>query len=174
MKDFDFISHNSWKAKIFISCFPGLNEQKIFDSELMDQTLESIAKLGCTNIISLVESHEIEDICGLDFFSDQFKKHDFTWHHLPIVDYEIPDKAFMENWGNTYPGLLNELKNGNNIFIHCKGGIGRSGTVAAMFLIESGTENSHSILAVRSKRQGAIENEKQEDFVRSFEPRRIS
>ena len=68
MKDFDFISHNSWKAKIYISCFPGLNEQKIFNPELMEQTLESLAKLGCTNIISLVESHEIEDICGLDFF----------------------------------------------------------------------------------------------------------
>ena len=174
MKDFDFISHNSWKAKIYISFFPGLDEQKIFNPELMDLTLESLFKSGCSNIISLVESHEIEDICGLDYFSDQFKKHDFIWYHRPIVDYEIPDKAFMEDWGNTHPALVYELRNGNNIFIHCKGGIGRSGTVAAMFLIESGTENSNSIMVVRSKRQGAIENEKQEDFVRSFEPRRIS
>tara|TARA_Y100000813_G_C24079482_1_gene312688 strand:+ start:570 stop:764 length:195 start_codon:yes stop_codon:yes gene_type:complete len=60
------------------------------------------------------------------------------------------------------------------LFIHCKGGIGRSGTVAAMFLIVSGMENEQSILEVRSKRQGAIENEKQENFVGSFDPGNIS
>ena len=174
MKDIDFISYKSWKGKIYISCFPGLNDQQIFSHELINQTLTSLSKLGCTSIISLVESHEIEDICGLEYISYQFKKHDFTWYHLPIVDYGIPEKMFMENWWDTYQTLMNELNKGNNIFIHCKGGIGRSGTVAAMFLMESGMENSHSILEVRSKRQGAIENEKQEDFVRSFEPRKIS
>ena len=174
MKDFDFISHNSWKANIYISCFPGLNEQKIFDPELMEQTLESLVKLGCTNIISLVESHEIEDICGLNHFTHQINKHDFTWHHFPIKDYEIPDKTFMVNWEKKHVGLLNGLINGSNLFIHCKGGIGRSGTVAAMFLIVSGMKNDKSILEVRSMRQGAIENEKQENFVGSFDPRNIS
>jgi hypothetical protein len=43
-----------------------------------------------------------------------------------------------------------------------------------MFLIVSGMENEQSILEVRSKRQGAIENEKQENFVGSFGPGNIS
>ena len=121
-----------------------------------------------------MESHEIEEICGLENFCHQFKKHDFIWYHLPIIDYGIPDKIFLKNWGVICGTLINELKKGNNIFIHCKEGIGRSGIVAAMFLIESGTVNSNSILEVRSKRLGAIENKKQEDFVLSFEPRNFS
>jgi ADP-ribosyl-[dinitrogen reductase] hydrolase len=52
--------------------------------------------------------------------------------------------------------------------LHCKGGIGRSGTVAAMLLIEYGKENSVAIQQVRQKRKGAIENQLQEDFVRNF------
>ena len=140
----------------------------------MEQTLKSISRLGCKCIISLVEKHEIEDICGLNHFTHQLDKHDFTWHHFPIKDYEIPDKTFMVNWEKKHVGLLNGLINGSNLFIHCKGGIGRSGTIAAMFLIVSGMENDQSILEVRSKRQGAIENEKQENFVGSFDPGNIS
>ena len=174
MKNFDFVSHTSWKGKIYLSSFPGLNEQKLFDHEEMEQTLKSISRLGCKCIISLAEHHEIEDICGLNHFTHQLDKHDFTWHHFPIKDYEIPDKTFMVNWEKKHVGLLNGLINGSNLFIHCKGGIGRSGTVAAMFLIVSGMENDQSILEVRSKRQGAIENEKQENFVGSFDPGNIS
>jgi ADP-ribosyl-[dinitrogen reductase] hydrolase len=57
---------------------------------------------------------------------------------------------------------------GHSIGLHCKGGIGRSGTVAAMLLIEYGKENSVAIQHVRQKRQGAIENQLQEDFVLNF------
>ena len=98
MKNFEFVSHTSWKGKIYLSSFPGLNEQKLFDHEEMEQTLKSISRLGCKCIISLLEHHEIEDICGLNHFTHQLDKHDFTWHHFPIKDYEIPDKTFMVNW----------------------------------------------------------------------------
>ena len=73
MKNFDFVSHTSWKGKIYLSSFPGLNEQKLFDHEEMEQTLKSISRLGCKCIISLVEKNEIEDICkkiNLDFAID--------------------------------------------------------------------------------------------------------
>ena len=69
MKNFDFVSHTSWKGKIYLSSFPGLNEQKLFDHEEMELTLKSISRLGCKCIISLVEKHEIEDICGLNHYS---------------------------------------------------------------------------------------------------------
>ena len=162
---------------------PAAESDLLFKDATKDQLFDSIIQTNGYVILRDAISSE-----KIDYFSKCLQPHASKyWQDIDkaVLDdekfrsklshtHEIPDKAFIENWGNTRPGLLNELGNGNNIFIHCKGGIGRSGTVAAMFLIESGTENSHSILAVRSKRQGAIENEKQEDFVRSFEPRRIS
>ena len=80
----------------------------------------------------------------------------------------MPDTEFIRNWRTVCKSLKQELQKGNSIGLHCKGGIGRSGTVAAMLLIENGEENTESIQHVRQKRKGAIENQLQEDFVLNF------
>ena len=80
----------------------------------------------------------------------------------------MPETEFFRNWGRVCRSIKQEFQRGNSICLHCKGGIGRSGTVAAMLLIEYGKENSVAIQQVRQKRKGAIENQLQEDFVRNF------
>ena len=57
---------------------------------------------------------------------------------------------------------------GKNIVIHCMGGKGRSGTIAAILLIEFGEDNKKAIEIVREKRKGAIETEEQEKFILNY------
>ena len=165
---FDFVSPPNSNGKLFITCFPGLDEEKVFDLEILRSTFSDLVGLGCTTIVSLVEDKEFEEICGKKIFLEHIRKHDFQWYHLPIVDYKVPETDFFRNWRRVCHTLKQEFQRGNSIGLHCKGGIGRSGTVAAMLLIEYGKENSVAIEQVRQKRKGAIENQLQEDFVRNF------
>ena len=48
------------------------------------------------------------------------------------------------------------------------GGKGRSGTIAAILLIEFGENNKNAIELVRKKRKGAIETKEQEGFILSY------
>ena len=165
---FDFVSLPNSTGKLFITCFPGLNVEKVFDLDILQSTFSDFVGLGCTTIVSLVEDKEFDEICGKEIFLEHIRKHDFQWHHLPIVDYKVPESEFFRNWGRVCRSLKQEFQRGNSICLHCKGGIGRSGTVAAMLLIEYGKENSVAIQQVRQKRKGAIENKLQEDFVLNF------
>ena len=66
--------------------------------------------------------------------------------------------------------LKNELIEGKNIVLHCRGGKGRAGTVAALLLIDFGVKKEEAIQLVRSRRKGAIETKEQEDFIFSYRP----
>jgi ADP-ribosyl-[dinitrogen reductase] hydrolase len=165
---FDFVSPPNSTGKLFLTCFPGLNVEKVFDHDIIQSTFSALVGLGCTTIVSLVENKEFEEICGKEIFLEYIRKYDLQWQHLPIVDYKVPEAEFFRNWGRVCLTIKNELQMGHSIGLHCKGGIGRSGTVAAMLLIEYGKENSVAIQQVRQKRKGAIENQLQENFVLNF------
>ena len=51
------------------------------------------------------------------------------------------------------------------LLVHCRGGLGRAGTIAARLLVELGMEPKQAIASVRAVRPGAIETSDQEDFV---------
>ena len=91
-----------------------------------------------------------------------------NWFHLPIADLKAPNHKFVDKWQTTKSLLKNELIDGKNIVIHCMGGKGRSGTIAAILLIEFGNENKEVIDIVRNKRKGAIETKEQEDFILAY------
>ena len=166
--DFDSVTPLNTSGKIIVTCFPGLNKNKIFEHEILQNTLSVLTDLGCSIIVSLVEDEEFEEICGKNIFIEHINRYGFQWYHLPIVDYQVPDAEFLQNWESVSQKLMKELRLGNKINLHCKGGIGRSGTVAAMLLIELGEENSSAIEHVRKNREGTIENQLQENFVRNF------
>ena len=63
-----------------------------------------------------------------------------------------------------------ELITGKNILLHCWGGKGRAGTVAAILLIEFGENKNEAINIVRAKRKRAIESNSQEHFILSYTP----
>ena len=91
-----------------------------------------------------------------------------NWFHLPIIDLKAPDHKFSDKWQITKALLKKDLIDGKNIVIHCMGGKGRSGTIAAILLIEFGNTNKEVIKIVREKRKGAIETKEQEDFILSY------
>jgi ADP-ribosyl-[dinitrogen reductase] hydrolase len=93
-----------------------------------------------------------------------------SWFHLPIVDVSIPGKAFEAAWLRVGEQLRSMLSGGSNVVVHCRGGLGRAGTIAARLLVELGVAPETAIANVRRVRPGAIETRAQEQFVLRLRP----
>ena len=87
-----------------------------------------------------------------------------AWYHLPIEDGTIPSPQF-EQWAAVGEGLRGRLRDGFNVLVHCKGGLGRAGTIASRLMVELGTSPGKAVRAVRHARPGAIETREQDGYV---------
>jgi len=54
---------------------------------------------------------------------------------------------------------------GQSIVVHCRGGLGRTGMVAARLLVELGEKPVTALQRVRAARPGAVETVEQEEYV---------
>ena len=93
------------------------------------------------------------------------QKRGIEWHHLPIVDVKPPGAEFEAAWRTSGPRLLELLRSGLRVLVHCRGGLGRAGTVSARLLVELGVAPVEAIRQVRRARPGAIETPAQERYV---------
>ena len=90
-----------------------------------------------------------------------------AWHHAPIRDGGIPDERFDIAWKNMLPQLRAALDRGEGVAVHCKGGLGRAGTVASLLLgtCEKGLSADAVMALVREVRPNAIETVVQEQYL---------
>ena len=169
INNYDYVEPKGVEGKIILTCFPGRNgEKKSFNYQLFLDELNFFYQHNCSAIVSLVEDIEFEKMHDKKLFVREIYNKKLNWFHLPIIDLKAPDHKFVDKWQTTKSLLKNELSDGKNIIIHCMGGKGRSGTIAAILLIEFGDINKEVINIVREKRNGAIETKEQEDFILSY------
>ncbi|MBM3523152.1 MAG: hypothetical protein FJX57_09355 [Alphaproteobacteria bacterium] len=93
-----------------------------------------------------------------------------AWRRFPIADMGVPDAAFAAAWGEQGADVTETLRSGGRIAMHCVGGLGRTGTIAARLLVEFGLDPEAAIDAVRAARPGTIETPAQLAFVRRRGP----
>lgn len=131
--------------------------------------LEAIRQWGAHHLVSLLEPHEFTELAIPDL-PKQALKHGLCWHGLPITDGEAPDARFLEPWSALERRFATGLTKGQRIVVHCKGGLGRAGTVACLLLLATGTDTQadEAMRRVRAVRKGAIETVVQEAFLRAW------
>ena len=91
---------------------------------------------------------------------------ELDWRHLPIADYSVPTEAFEKEWETHGREIRALLRSGGDVLVHCKGGLGRAGMIAAQLLVELGMAPEQAIREVRRARAGAIETPAQLGLVR--------
>jgi hypothetical protein len=72
-------------------------------------------------------------------------RRNMQWFHLPVVDASIPDERFESRWAVVGEELRLLLGRGLDVLVHCRGGLGRAGTIAARLLVELGMEPTKAI-----------------------------
>ena len=128
--------------------------------------LDVIAAWNTAAVVTLVEPHELDSL-GITALGAEVQRRHMQWHHWPIQDYGVPDPAFEAAWPARSAGLRSLLACGGRVLLHCKGGLGRAGTISARLLVEAGIAPDDAIRAVRAVRPGAIETGPQEAWVRA-------
>lgn len=132
--------------------------------------LDVIQAWGTTAVVTLVEGHELISL-GVPDLGERIVERGLQWHHLPIADLNPPGPSFEEGWRAVVEPLRRLIGDGGRVLVHCRGGLGRAGTVAACLLIELGDAPVVAVRRVRAVRPHAIETAAQERYVRDYRPR---
>jgi protein-tyrosine phosphatase len=70
--------------------------------------------------------------------------------NFPIPDFDVPSINLMKKILDTIDG---QLERGHNVYVHCIGGIGRTGTTVACHLIRHGLTGEEAMAELQSLRQ---------------------
>lgn len=155
-----------------ITFCPGKRDRQaatgIWDRDLAADLL-AIRDWGAVAVVTLMERHELERL-GVPHLGAAVEAMGMRWVHAPIVDVSVPDWTFDDVWDGAAAEVRADLKAGRRVLFHCRGGLGRSGTIAARTLVELGMAPDTAIMAVRRVRPGAIETPAQERHVRQARP----
>lgn len=133
----------------------------------LEADLAALKAWGTSLVVTLMERYEF-DLLRVPDLDLRIAAHGIAWSHLPIPDQGVPGLAFAEVWPQVRAELLSRLAVGEHTVLHCRGGLGRTGLVAAMLLIETGIVPDDAIRSVRSVRPRAIETAEQARFVRDW------
>lgn len=129
----------------------------------LDKDLAHLKKrYGMTTLVTLNETAELEalkiprlrEICHEKGFGT-------IWY--PFADMTPPPN--MDHAVELVGMILDRVAAGENVIIHCKGGLGRTGCVAGCALVEMGFKPSDAIATVRQVRPHTIQMKSQEDFI---------
>lgn len=131
--------------------------------------LEALVEWGASSVLTLIEPHEMLAL-GVPDLRAGIRTAGMVSHHLPITDMCAPDQRFEAAWPAVRRELLATLSNGGRVVVHCRGGLGRAGTVTAGLLVEQGATPEGAIEAVRAARPGAIETAAQMEWIRHRGP----
>lgn len=131
----------------------------------LDVDLDAVAEWGAVAVVTLVEADELVAL-RVENMGAAVAAREMSWFHLPIPDVTAPGPTFESAWIEAGAALRSILRSGRDVFVHCKGGLGRAGTVAARLLVELGIEPDRAIADVRAARAGAIQVSEQEAYVR--------
>lgn len=164
----DSVSIPNVSGRIGLTFCPGKHTEGLYGGTWeRDLTLdiESIKAWGGHTLVSLMEEQEFDLLGVPDFLTRLSKEKDLNWLHLPIQDMQIPDEQFEADWATIGPQLHHQLNNGKSIVIHCRGGLGRTGLLAARILVEAGVTPVQAVATVRQARERSIETYSQEHYV---------
>ncbi len=164
------------KGWLGMSFCAGKKDVGYFSRVVWERDLEidalAIANWGATTWLNLMEDSDIKRV-SLDplIFKSTIENFGIKYLHFPIVDAGVPTQADEKRWQEEIsPFVLSELTQGKKVFVHCRGGLGRTGIIAARILIDAGVSNDADEIMriVRTARNGAIENTIQEEWIRKF------
>ena len=166
----DPVSPGEGMGRIGITLCPGKTDPRgmtrAWKRDLSDD-LDAIRDWGAAAVVTLITDEEMESL-RVQGLGQGVRGRQMEWWHLPIPDGHAPGEDFEARWVEASAAIRSHLRSGRDVLVHCKGGLGRAGTIAARLMVELGTQPEDAIRLVRESRsRDAIETRSQEAHVRS-------
>lgn len=129
----------------------------------LEHDLDGLERLGVTVLVTLEESRTVP--------ADTLARRGIRSIHFPIVDMSVPEVGDALDLFERIDGWM---KAGEVVAVHCRAGLGRTGTVLACQLIGDGEPARGALDAVRHINPKCIQSDAQVEFLRAFEMARGS
>ena len=156
-------AHHGMPGRIGLTIAPGKKDHARSWNRDLDADLARLrSEYDGTLLVSLLEKHEY-DLLKIPDLVERALDHGFESLRYAIVDVSIP--ASLVDALRVAKHIVVAMARGQTVIIHCRGGIGRSGLMAAACLVVCGVEADEAIARVRSVRPGAVETAEQEQWV---------
>jgi len=107
-------------------------------------------------------------VCLLDcpLYEEEAQRLGFKYLHLPIEDYSIPTWQQLD----TFMSFVNKMeKDSKPVLVHCDSGLGRTGSLLAIYLVAKGYPAKEAIDTVRRGHPQSIHTREQENIIFKFE-----
>jgi protein-tyrosine phosphatase len=115
----------------------------------LEDEIEGWREQGVDVVVSLLTASENEEL-GLKDEARFSKAKGLRFVSFPIEDRNVPRSA--ANLQNLAAQMGSEIRQGKNIAIHCRQGIGRSSLLSAAVLLQVGEDLDQALGSIRSAR----------------------
>ncbi len=157
------------RGRIGLTLAPGKKATSAFGAPWrrdLDADLERLAVHHEVRLlVPLVEDHELQ-LLHIQELQSRAEHFGMAVQRLPIVDGGVP---LARSAAPVVDLALSFARAGHRVCFHCRGGLGRAGTLAALALVHLGEDPDRAMAAVRAVRPGAIENSDQERFIAHYQ-----
>lgn len=113
-----------------------------FDMERTRQRIDALLDTGFTTFIDLTRPNET--VAYIRLLMDEAKLYEVNVKHLrfAIGDFGLPTPELMTKILDT---IDSELEAGRKVYLHCWGGIGRTGTTVGCYLVRRGKSGEEAL-----------------------------
>jgi ADP-ribosyl-[dinitrogen reductase] hydrolase len=162
--DFVPLARYGVSGRLGITSAPGKRDRK-WDRDL-DADLQVLVNHGADVIVSLLEDEEYTGL-GIAAYPERAAAEGIRFVRTGIRDlhephHEAPFRAVVAQ-------IIDELKAGRTVFVHCRSGVGRAVLTATCVLIALGLSAAEAFLTVRTYRTCADTTHRQEAYMVAFE-----
>lgn len=113
-----------------------------FGAERIRKRLDALLEAGMDTFVNLTRADELPDYAPILFERAGYYNKDVRVHRLSIEDFGLPTRELMLDILRVIDGALNE---GRNVYVHCWGGIGRTGTTVGCYLVRHGMTGDEAL-----------------------------
>ena len=163
-------SYQLLDGRLIAGEYPGDRNAKV-----AREKLGALLEAGVTCFVDLTEPHELRPYDGI--LAEEAAARGVRARHvrLSIVDISVPRAP--EQMRAILDAIDAGLKGGGKVYVHCWGGVGRTGTVVGCHLVRSGMTGDEALARVAElframekypRRRRSPETDEQDAYVRSW------
>ena len=139
-----------WPGELAGSAMPGLGGP-------LEGHLAALVSAGIGTVLTLTRQ---------PLPADRLQAHGLEWHHLPVPDFGAPSQDLLVDLVLRVEASIGD---GRALLVHCRAGLGRTGTALAACLVARGLDWASALGEVRLLRPGSVETRAQEEALRNFQ-----